>query len=78
MLVSRITTRYPGTNHVAPPATKDEKEYRMRSPPRRNRRASGVVGGSRKPSGAMRHVAGTSYLEVVLVGNHHPNLNLTG
>ena len=28
---------YPSANHVAPPATKDEKEYRTRSPPRRKR-----------------------------------------
>jgi hypothetical protein len=39
---------YPGANHVAPPAAKDEKEYRTRSPPRRNRRSSGS---SRKPLG---------------------------
>ena len=38
MLVSRISSPYPGANHVAPPATKDEREYRTRSPPRRNRR----------------------------------------
>ena len=41
VLVSRITTpygrAYPGANHVAPRATKDEKENRTRSPPRRNR-----------------------------------------
>jgi hypothetical protein len=37
VLVSRIAS-YPGANHVAPPAAKDEKEYRTRSPPRRNRR----------------------------------------
>jgi hypothetical protein len=40
VLVSRITP-CTGANHVAPPATKDEKEYRTRSPPRRDRRSSG-------------------------------------
>ena len=27
VLVSRIASPYPGANHVAPPATKDEREY---------------------------------------------------
>ena len=27
MLESRISSPYPGANHVAPPATKDEREY---------------------------------------------------
>ena len=41
VLVSRIASPYPGANHVAPHATKYEKEYRTRSPPRRIRRSSG-------------------------------------
>ena len=48
VLVSRIASPYPGANHVAPPAAKDEKEYRTRSPPRRSRNSSGS---SRKPLG---------------------------
>ena len=28
VLESRIASPYPGANHVAPPAAKDEKEYR--------------------------------------------------
>ena len=48
MLVFSNRIPYPGANHVAPPAAKDEKEYRTRSPPRRNRRSSGS---SRKPLG---------------------------
>jgi hypothetical protein len=42
-LVSRIASPYPGANHVAPPAAKDVKEYRTRSPQRRNRRSSGSI-----------------------------------
>jgi hypothetical protein len=33
VLESRISSPYPGANHVAPPATKDEWEYCTRSPP---------------------------------------------
>ena len=34
--MSRISSPYPSANHVAPPATKDEIEFRMRSPPTRS------------------------------------------
>ena len=49
MLVSRIASPYPGATHVAPPAAKDEKEYRTRSlfffyhPPHRPARPEGFL-----------------------------------
>ena len=43
VLESRISSPYPGAKQVAPPATKDEREYRTRSPPRRNRRSGAVA-----------------------------------
>ena len=52
-MLSRISFPYPGAIHVAPPATKVEREYRTRSPQRRNRRSGGVVRGSRKPLGVL-------------------------
>ena len=51
VLVSRIASPYPGANHVAPPAAKDEKEYRTRSPPRR-KIISGYRGGGGGGGGA--------------------------